>query len=79
MRQVRDVMLNYFRALSRSYPGMSEEAKVNLVRLSAYEAHKRWVEGNADDEDQLRRYESAMEICECIEAGPSRIMILIII
>ena len=34
---------------------------VNLVRLAAYEAHKRWVEDNADDEDQLRRDESAME------------------
>ena len=55
LRQIRDVVLGYFRALSSRYTAMGGEEKGHLCRLLVFEAFKRRMYEVEDKPEELMR------------------------
>ena len=67
LRQIRDVCLDYLRALSLRFPSMVPEERSMLVRLMMHEACKRhlW----ACNERDREKFRVTVRLCEAIETG----------
>ena len=67
LRQIRDVCLDYLRALSLRFPSMVPEERSMLVRLMMHEACKRhlW----SCNEREREKFRVTTRLCEAIETG----------
>ena len=73
LRSMRDVCLDYMRALSARYGNMEPEVRAALVRLVVFEACKRHIWSLHTDTEGLRKYEAIWAFCNEIEMNESGI------
>ena len=66
LRKIKDVTINYLRALGK-YPEMSSEEKGCLVRMVLFEAGRQHVWNNEEDCEAKEKYQVTVELCEGIE------------
>ena len=67
LRSIRDLILDYMRALSARYREMSVQEKAMLCRLALFEAAKRHIEGCADNPEERDKYDLVYTLCQAIE------------
>ena len=67
LRNVRDLVLDYFRALSLRYSKMSGNEKAPLCKLVVFEAARHRVGEIEGNEADLLKYRATIRICEAIE------------
>ena len=67
LRSIRDISLDYLRAISMRYPNMSENEKNYLARLTFFEVVKRTVRSLQGNERGLQTQAMTVALCEGIE------------
>ena len=67
MRTLRDVLCDLDRTYSLRYRAMSDQERVNVVRLVLYEACRRYVQASEDDQAALQKYDLIVNLCRAIE------------
>ena len=73
LRSIREVCLDYMRALSARYANMSPEVRAALVRLVVFESAKRHIWSLGTDTEGLRKYEAIWALSNEIETNESGI------
>ena len=67
MRTLRDVLCDLNRTYSLRYRAMSDQERVNVVRLVLYEACRRYVQASEDDQEALEKYDLIVNLCRAYE------------
>ena len=71
LRSMRDICLDYMRALSARYGGMAPDVRAALVKLVMFESCKRHIWTIHGDREGLRKYEAIMACSQTIEENES--------
>ena len=72
LRQIRDHVLDYLRAVSVRYPNMSGLEKAHLCRLITYEAARRQLEGLEGKQLELEKLHFVVKVMGMVERGENR-------